>query len=315
MRKGVRMSFHNQILLITGATGQQGGAAISYLHSKGWYVRALTRDPESIKAKALAELGVEVVKGDLEDRASLDRALKYVYGVFSVTNFWDGFPQHTLGYEGEVRQGKNLANAAKAAGVKHYVFSSVGSAYAYPSKVPHVKSKQEIERHIRSIGLPATIIRPVFFMDNFNSPFMDYGQKIRAGRLELPLRKDLPFQLIAVEDVGAFAALVFEKPHEFINTAFDVAGDQLTPPQIAEVFTKLTGEKVDFVGDPSHIEEIRSHSPEFALMYEAFNELGSNAFIPALRLLMPGMLNLESFLHKTGWEMVDNPSPILNKED
>src|SRR5215212_7120293 len=108
-------------ILVTGATGAQGGAVVRHLIYRGWTVRALSRSLEKPEARALAEIGVHVVQGDMEDRASLDAAMEGAYGVFSVQNFWDGFPQQVLGAEGEVRQGKNVADAAKAAGVEHFV--------------------------------------------------------------------------------------------------------------------------------------------------------------------------------------------------
>src|SRR5690242_20666201 len=118
------MANDNWIILVTGATGQQGGAVTRHLLAQGRRVRALTRAPDKPAARALAGQGAEVVQGDLYDRASLDRALRDVYGVFSVQNFW--LPD--VGYEGEVRQGKTLADAAKAAGVQHFVYTSVGGA-------------------------------------------------------------------------------------------------------------------------------------------------------------------------------------------
>ena len=110
-------------VLVSGATGNQGGAVARNLLERGFEVRALTRDPDKPAARLLAERGAEVVRGDLEDRSSLDRALEGAYGAFSVQNFSEA------GYDGEVRQGKALADAAKEAGVSHFVYSSVGSAY------------------------------------------------------------------------------------------------------------------------------------------------------------------------------------------
>ena len=147
-------------ILVTGATGQQGGAVVRHLRTQGFAVRALTRDGQSPAARALAAEGVEVVQGDLDDRASLDRALAGAYGVYSVQNF------ALTGVEGEVRQGTTLADAAKATGIQHFVYSSVGSADRQTG-IPHFESKFRIEEHIRAIDLPHTILRPVFFMENF----------------------------------------------------------------------------------------------------------------------------------------------------
>ena len=123
-----------RLILVSGATGQQGGAVARSLLKRGFPVRALTRSPEKPEAQALAEGGAELVRGDLENRASLDQALEGVHGVFSVQNFWES------GYEREVQQGKTLADAAKAAGVRHVVYSSVGSAHR-ETGISHFDSK------------------------------------------------------------------------------------------------------------------------------------------------------------------------------
>ncbi len=111
-----------RLILVTGATGKQGGAVARSLLDRGFQVRALTRNPQKPEAQALADQGAEVVQGDMEDRSSMERALEGAYGVFSVQNFWE------TGYDSEVQQGKTVTDAAKAAGVEHFVYSSVGSA-------------------------------------------------------------------------------------------------------------------------------------------------------------------------------------------
>src|ERR687886_2667436 len=141
-----------RLILVTGATGKQGGAVARSLLDRGFRVRALTRDPQRPEAQALTEQGAEVVQGDMEDRSAIDRVLEGAYGVFSVQNFWE------TGYDREVRQGKTVAEAAKAAGVEHFVYSSVGSAHRQTG-IPHFDSKWEVEEHIRQIGLPYTILR------------------------------------------------------------------------------------------------------------------------------------------------------------
>src|SRR5512133_711119 len=115
----------NKIIVVTGAAGKQGGAVARHLLSKGWKVRGLTRDLNKPAAQALRSAGAEMVRADNDDRVSLDRAMQGAYGAFSVQNFW--IPG--VGAEGEVRQGKNVADAAKAAGIRHFVYSSVGAAH------------------------------------------------------------------------------------------------------------------------------------------------------------------------------------------
>ena len=138
-----------RVILVSGATGQQGGTTARNLLERGFAVRALTRDTEKAAARELADLGAEVVSGDLEDRASVDSVLDGVYGVFSVQQFME------TGVEGEVRQGALLADAAKAAGVEHLVYSSVGSAHR-ETGIPHFESKWQVEEHVRASGVPCT---------------------------------------------------------------------------------------------------------------------------------------------------------------
>src|SRR5947209_18170569 len=148
-----------KLILVTGATGKQGGAVLDQLQERGLSVRILTRHPEKPEARALVGRGVDVAQGDLNDTASLTRALEDVHGVFSVQDW-------TAGAEAEIRQGINLTEAANRSGVSHLVYSSVGSA-DQNTGIPHFDSKFRIEEHIRSTGIRYTIFRPVFFMENW----------------------------------------------------------------------------------------------------------------------------------------------------
>src|SRR5215208_2386624 len=185
-----------RLILVSGATGQQGGAVARSLLEGGFGVRALTRDPEKSAGKELAGLGAEVASGDLEDASSIERVLDGVHGVFSVQQFFEA------GYEGEVRQGVRLADAAKSAGVEHYVYSSVGSAHR-ETGIPHFESKWEVEEHVRGSGVSYTVLRPVFFMQNWE--FM--REPILGGTLPQPHTPGKPFQMIDAEDIGEFVAM------------------------------------------------------------------------------------------------------------
>ena len=149
------MSNSEKTIVVTGATGQQGGATARHLLAQGWHVRALTGDPQGAAAQALAAAGAEVVSGNMYDRASLDQAFAGAYGVFSVQNFW--LPD--VGAAGEVRQGKIVADAAKAAGVRHLVYTSVGGDERQTG-LSHFDSKWQIEEYVRSLSLPVTVLRP-----------------------------------------------------------------------------------------------------------------------------------------------------------
>ncbi len=283
------MTNQAKIILVTGATGQQGGATARHLLAKAWRVRALTRDSNKPAAQALAAQGAEVVVGDFEDRASLDRALAGVYGVFSVQQFWG------IGPEGEIRQGKTLASAAKAAGVQHFVYTSVGGAERRTG-IPHFESKFAIEQYLQAVDLPNTILRPVFFMENFKA-FSGPQEVDGLLTLTLALRPDKTLQLIAVDDIGALAALAFEKPHEFIGQAVEIAGDELTMPQVTEAFSQVTGKPHRFV--EMSLEQVRHLNPEGVVMFEWLNESGYQANIPALRAVYPQLMAFETWLRKT----------------
>ncbi len=196
------MANTKNLILITGATGQQGGGIARELLAKGYPVRALTRRPDHANARALAALGAEIATGDLDDAASLERALKGAWGVFAVQNTWEA------GVEREEAQGKLMAELARKAGVHHLVYSSVGSAQR-GTGVPHFENKWRVEQTIRALGFPShTILRPVFFMENFASPW--FLPSLQQGVLNVALKAETPLQMIAVKDIGRYGLLAFE---------------------------------------------------------------------------------------------------------
>jgi uncharacterized protein YbjT (DUF2867 family) len=162
-----------------------------------------------------------VVKGDLEDPASLTQATHGVYGVYSVQDFW------SVGVKREVQQGKNMADAAKKAGVEHFVYNSVGGAERNTG-IGHWESKWEIEKHIRKLGLPATVLRPAGFMENYYVDQVEIG--ILQGHLYDPVRADKPYQTIASDDIGEFVALAFERPKDFTGLELEIAGSETYQP-------------------------------------------------------------------------------------
>jgi uncharacterized protein YbjT (DUF2867 family) len=286
---------HNsdKTVLVAGATGRQGGAVIRYMFPKGWKLRALTRKPSHAAAQDLARKGIEVVEGDLEDPASLERAARGVYGVYSVQDFW------SVGAKREVLQGKNLADAAKKANVEHFVYSSVGGAERN-SGIDHWESKWEVEKYIRGLGLPATILRPVAFMENYYIDQVEIG--ILKGKLMDPIRADKPYQTIATDDIGAFAALAFERPKDFIGLELEIAGSELTNPEAAQVFSRVLGRPVKFRKLPMALVRLFL-GREFYQMFRWFNEAGFQADIAGLRRRFPEarLQTLEEWLRNEGW--------------
>ncbi|WP_217576058.1 NmrA/HSCARG family protein [Streptomyces sp. GbtcB7] len=272
-------------VLVLGATGNQGGAVARELLRRGWPVRALTRDPNSAKAQALTKAGAEAVAGDLDDPQSLDAALSGVYGVYSVQTFMG--PE---GVKGEERQGRAVADAAARANVQHFVYGSVGGADRN-SGIPHFESKARIEMHIAELGLPATVLRPAFFINNFA-----FVGPQRAGDglvLALGLKPETSLQMFAPEDIGLFAADAFESPAEYFGRQLELATDELTGPQMAQVFEKVSGLPTTFQELP--IEQVRQFNEETGVMFDWFNKVGYSADLPALRAQHPDLTTLEAW--------------------
>jgi uncharacterized protein YbjT (DUF2867 family) len=277
-------------ILVLGATGRQGGAVARHLAARGWSLRALVRDTNKPQSRELARRGIQLVAGDFDDPDSLRRAMNGVYGVFSVQQFWG------VGPDAEVRQGTNVAEAAHLEGVSHFVYSSVGSANR-DTGIPHFESKARIEERIKLLELPYTILRPVFFMENWE---MIAGPTLRDGRIVQPLDADRSLQQLAVDDIGAFATLIFEHPDDWIAHELDIAGDELTLPQVAETFSRNLGRRIQYVQIP--MEQFRRNvGPEMADMYQWFNDVGYQANISYLRRQHPGLKSLEQFLPEQQW--------------
>lgn len=258
----------NRVVAISGATGQQGGATARALAGKGFTIRALTRNPQADKAKALAaETGAELVQAELDDESSVRKALQGAWGAYAVQNTW------TAGVEGEEAQGHRFAKIAREAGVQHYVYASVASADRQTG-IPHFENKWRVEGTIRGLGFPSySIIRPVFFMENLPSPWFLNGDKLVSA-----LDPKTVLQMIAVQDIGQYGALAFTDPR-FKNLELDIAGDEMTLPQAAATLAKALGRPIEYMQIP--MSEVRKNSEDFALMLEWFERVGYDADIAA----------------------------------
>lgn len=288
------MTNQDRIVLVAGATGRQGGAVVRHMLPKGWRLRALTRNPKSYAARQLAEKGVELVEGDMDDPASLERAARGVYGIYSVQDFW------TVGARREVQQGKNLADVAKKAGVEHLVYSSVGGAERNTG-ITHWETKWVVEKHVRSLNLPVTVLRPASFMETYHITEVEIG--LLKGKLVDPIRGDKPYQTIATDDIGAFAALAFERPKDFIGLDLEIAGSELTNIDAAKVFSRVLNRPVKFQKLPLPIVRLVL-GKEFNEMFHWFNSKGYQANIPELRRRYPEVRlhSLEDWLREDGWD-------------
>lgn len=281
---------HNteKTILVTGATGQQGGAVFRALRKRGFRLRALVRDPNSDRARALIGHGEEVFQGDLDDPGSLTRALDGAYGVYSVQPF-------TSDIASEIKQGVALIEAANRQDISHFVYGSVVAADANTG-IPHFESKAKIEEHLRNSGLDYTILRPVSFMENWQRIS---GQAVATGEIALPLSPGTRLQMIAVDDIGAFVALAFEHPGKWHNRTFEIAGDELAMSNIADSLSRVTSHEVRYLQTPwDQFEKQAGH--DLTAMYRWFEAQNYKVDIDEVKREYPQTMNFNHWL-ETHW--------------
>jgi uncharacterized protein YbjT (DUF2867 family) len=253
-----------KIIAVTGATGAQGSGLVRAIlndPSGDFAVRAITRDPNSEKAVALAKMGAEVVQANLDDKESLVKAFQGAYGAFCVTAFWEHFSP-----EKEIAQARNMAEAAKVAGVKHTIWSSLDDTRKLipleddrmPTlqgkyKVPHFDAKGESDKFFLEGGIPSTVLYTVFYWDNF----IHFGLGPKRGpdgklAITFPMGdKKLP--AIAVEDIGKVAYGIFKAGPKYIGKIVGIAGGHLTGNEMAEALSKIVGEPVVYNDVPPEV--------------------------------------------------------------
>ena len=280
----------DRLILVSGATGTQGGAVVRALLEKGFAVRAMTRNPGSERAIRLAGSGVEIVQADFDDMDSLDRALDSAYGAFSVQ------PWRSSGTDAEIRQGNAFADAALRAGIQHFVYTS-NAAAAENTGIPHFDSKYAIEEHIRSIEIPYTIIGPRSFMSNVRR---DFTEAIQDGILEGAMAPEFIIQYIAPQDIGRFAALAFENPDQWIGENIGIAGDEITYLGLAELLSEITGRTITYVQTPRN-EIVERATPEMMKGLEWNRTTTFSVDVDALREEYPWMMSLEEYLLEQDW--------------
>ena len=286
---------YTRTIVVAGATGTQGGAVARELNARGYAVRGLTRNPDSEGARALSAIGIEMVRGDFDDPESLDVALAGAYGAFSVQQY------RGVGVDGEIRQGKAFADAAKRADIEHFVYTSVAKA-TLGTGVPQFESKLIIEDYIRSIDIPYTILRPASFMSSFES---SRETTISAGEFWGPLPPDLARVYIAPRDIGRFAAEAFDNPQEWLGTAYSIAGDRISYANIAAAMSRVSGTTIEYHQIPW--DEYSATATETAISRERwYMENSDPVDVDALRSRYPWLLSFEAYLNESGW---GNPLP------
>ncbi len=233
-------------IAVFGATGAQGGSVARALLERGVFaVRAITRKTDSPAARALRDLGAEIVQGDLDDPASLAAALEGVYGVFGVTNFWEHFDK-------EGPQGRNLVKAVADANVKHFVYSTlppIEKATNGALRSPHFDLKAEHEDYARTLGIPSTFIHVPFYYENFLYFFPPKPAGDGTYAFGFP-QGDTPLAAISVQDVGPIVAPMFEQPEKYIGQVVKLAGDEIPATTYAATMSRVTGATIHYAYIP-----------------------------------------------------------------
>ena len=283
-------------ILVTGATGQQGGAVARRLLKKGHHVRAFTRKADSPAAKELERLGAKLAIGNFDDPASIERAADGVDAVYAMATPFEA------GIEIEARQGITLVDAVKAAGVEHLIYSSVASG-DQNTGIPHFDSKYKIEQHIQSLDIPYTIIAPVYFFENLFSPWS--GLDLKEGTLAQPMPIGRTLQQVALDDIAGFAALVLEDRERFLGKRIDIASEELTFPRLAEILSTVLGREIQYM--PFPVDNLREQNEDFALMYKWFDRVGYSVDMETLRRDYPevGWHTFEEWAKTQNWKALE----------
>ncbi len=285
-------------ILVTGATGQQGGSVIAALLDKGCELYGLTRHPSSERALELKAMGVKVVAGNLSDPYfhSLRKVFKMVDSVFLV-----GTPFET-GVEGEVLQGLNTIDLAKETGIKHLVYTSVADADKQTG-IPHFDSKFKVEQHLIQSGVPFTIIAPVFFYDNMMAPFTLPG--LQHGQLAQALPANIPLEGISVKNIGEFAGLILENPERFLGKRINIAGDELDGNRWAEVLSAASNKQIGYSEIP--VEMLEQSSTDMAKMYRWFRSVGYDVNVNQLKREYPEIHwdSLAEWASQQDWKVLE----------
>jgi len=278
-----------RVIVVSGATGTQGGAVTRGLLSQGFTVRGLTRNPNSESSRALSALGAHMVRGDFDDLSSLDAALSGAYGAFSVQQY------RGVGVEGEIRQSKAFADAAKRADIKHFIYTSV--LYArLGTGVPQFESKRQIEDYIRNLGLPYSIVRPPSFMVNLEGTWDEANEGVYRTVFPAGMAR----HHIAPADIGRIVTEAFGNPSVWIGRELDIAGQQVSYADIAAAMSRQLGKMVLY--EQISWEEFTSAATPTAISRDAWYLSNPvQVDMNALDQEFPDLMNVEDYLISAGW--------------
>lgn len=286
-------------ILVTGGTGKQGSSVVEFLLKDGTFnVRCMLRNVDSPSAKVLFNKGIQVVKGDLENVESMVNVMEGCYGVFGVTNFWDP----ATGYDGEIRQGKNLGKACKRAGVQHLVYSTLD----YNSDVPHFESKVLAEEYMKKC-VPTTSLVTSFYFENFASFF---PPKEENGELVFTVaqKSTTHVPMYAVADTGGWVLQAFLHPELYLNKDVPAVGQYITYPELVKTFSRVTGKKARFNELPNEVFKNFGFpgAEELALNLKFFDDITNGnkedrrGDLESSHNIFKGQ-DWETFLKTTGW--------------
>ncbi|HEY3561158.1 MAG TPA: NmrA/HSCARG family protein [Kribbella sp.] len=273
-------------VLVTGATGRQGGATARALLAAGVPVRALVRDPSAERAKGIEALGAELVRGDLHDRDSVVEAATGARAVFSVQ--MPAFDADGPDFDGEVAQGINLVEGAVAAGVPQFVHTSVSGAGQHvdapgwaegrwTSMAPTLGAKAAIQDRVRTAGFATwTLLKPAFFMENFLPSMAFLFPRGIEGGLVSVVKPATRLSLIAVQDIGAAAAAAIAEPQRFHRVELELAGDHLSMTEIAATLSRVVGVELK-APDLTEAEALAAGMPPMGASHEWLNAVGQPA--------------------------------------
>ena len=288
------MSSQHDRILVTGATGKQGGATARTLLAAGIPVRALVRDPHAPAARALAELGAELAIGDFDAPDTIAAAVTDVRAVFGVPPA--AFGPNGWNIEAEATRGEALVAASRAAGVEQFVFTGVASFAR--DKQWGSNGKRRIEQAVADSGMRYTLLRPVRFMENYLARGLPVDG-IHDGVHRHLFPADFPVQMIAVDDIAAVAALAFADPDRLHGRTLDLAGAQLPMRAAAAKISEATGIPVRYEEIPES--EAAERGPQIHNVWRLTREGDSwNADIPALREIHPALRTFDTWLAETG---------------
>jgi uncharacterized protein YbjT (DUF2867 family) len=274
------------LVAVTGATGRQGGAVTRALLRAGRPVRALTRKPQGRPARALAEAGAEVVAADMDDPASLDRAFAGADGVYSVQSF------ATAGLDGEIRQGRNVGDAAARAGVAHLVFGSAAPGRR-GTGVGSWESKLAIEDHLRTLDLPLTVLRPTAFMELMTD--RDFYPAAGVWHVWPGIAGwDFRVPWLSCADLGAVAATVFADPARYAGAVLELASDERSLAGCREAYERVTGRRPRSFPMPLWL--FQRFTPDTVRLWRSLAEDPAVVDVERTRDVVPDAMGVEQWL-------------------